>query len=180
MKNAKIIIAITLLTVFNILLLYINVKQQNQLERLQAQIKPSESQTTIMLDSGIRLSSDIKVPSGLSLLVFFTDRSCLSCLKYEAQKLNKFYSNYGEYTQVYLLSTYKSYLERFDIDFKYTMINPDKDILNKEFVFANPVALLVDSNGLVQRFYLAEAGNEAKSNQFYQQMSSLFQSIQHN
>lgn len=116
--------------------------------------------------------------AGLSLLVFITDYGCRSCMENEIRNLNTFYKKYEEYTRVYIMSSDKSNMKQFNITFPIKQIDPTGDILDNKFKFANPVALLVDANGMVHDIAIAESGRPEIRNQFYQRLASLFESIE--
>ncbi|MEX0780993.1 MAG: hypothetical protein WD037_14735 [Balneolales bacterium] len=184
MKNIiPYIIAILILSGFNISLLYINFDQQKNIDYLHSQIH-FEQGLEFQGYSSVFYNSKIVHPeielrdSGMSLLVFFTDRGCPSCLEYEIPNFAQFFNEHGQYTQAFLLSNNDSFTSRYEVNFPLNVISPTEGLLDTELDFDNPVAILTDSNGIIQHIYVAEVGNREKSDRFYERMTSLFQAVQ--
>src|SRR5690625_1941591 len=122
MKGEKLyhIIAIIILTGFNIFLLYANAEHQNRITYLSIQQdnfkeKLEYKERSNMLNNTKIIHPEVELPSsGISLLVFFTDRGCPSCLTYEIPNLYKFYKGHSQFTQIYLLSNSDSYASYFE------------------------------------------------------------------
>lgn len=170
MKNIKIITVVSLLLVFNVLLVYANLERQKAIDFLSSQsIIESNPQ---IIHPGITLTD-----SGLGLVVLFTDQSCPDCLKFEVPNLNEFYSENNTDFHVYIIGSNETLLERYQASFPYTHISPDEAVLDMEFEIVNPVAMVVDSEGMVQHIYESKIGEPEKSVRFYQRMRSLFRSF---
>lgn len=171
---------ITLLSGFNILLLYTNVNLQNQIKTLNLQIPSWASGKISALNIKIT-HHGVKLPDdGLSMVAFFSDQGCKSCIEHEVQNLNKIFRRYKKHIRVYLLSNNKSYLKRlFGATFPYAVMLPEEEpLFNTEFDVTNPVIVLTDSDKTLQHVYIAEKDKPQKSNQFYKSMRALFESLQ--
>lgn len=176
------LVVIIILAGFNIVLLFQINNLQNRVESLNSLVETQENQLSIVRQAqNIDTLSDdfLKLrDSGISLLVFFPTSSCSSCLIYEVRNFNNFYSKYQTRARAYLLGSDRSVLERAGAEFLFQSIAIKKFVLQTGINHTNPIALLVDSNGMVHDTYLAEVGNETKSTRFYQRMTSLFGSME--
>lgn len=173
MKKLAVGTVIISLLGFNILFLYQNISLRNQLTQFESGKYIKVSTLNIRITHPSVAFSD----NGMTVEAFFSDQGCRSCIEHEVQKLNSLFSHYREKIQVYLMSHNKSYLRRlFGATFPYEVISHRKSIFNVEFELTNPVIVLTDSNGTVRYFYMAEEGAKEKSNQFYQDMNSYFDS----
>jgi hypothetical protein len=172
------ILAISLLVIFNVFLLYNDVLQRKKISNLN-QIKNSMIKKKLIQDKfEIDNIKYQKSNSPLALYVFIPSTSCSTCLIYEIRNLKHFYKSFSTYTSIYVVGTDSSFLKRFSINFPYITINSIKQIFNKKIIFNDPIVLLLDSNNNIQELYIAQPGNETKSNHFYQRMTSLFSSLQ--
>ncbi|MEX0779013.1 MAG: hypothetical protein WD491_08990 [Balneolales bacterium] len=181
-KSYPYIIAILCVSIFNIFLLYTNADYRKHIEQLYSQVQFQEAleyQSYSSVVNNARIThSGIKLrDSGMSLLVFFTDRGCPSCIESEILNLQDFYNKHPQNIQAYLLSSNESFTSLYEVNFPLKVINPNETILDEELNFDNPVAILTDSNGMVQNIYVAEVGNKEKSSNFYKRMTSFFNSI---
>lgn len=181
-KINKSLVIIIILAGFNVILLFQKINLQNQVESLNSLVVTQKNQLSSInqLSNTEKLSDDfLKLPdSDISLLIFFPISSCSSCLIYEVRNFNNFYSDYETQAGAYLLGDDSSNLERSGTEFPFQSISIKKFVLQTGINHTNPIALLVDSNGMIHDTYLAEVGNETKSNRFYQRMTSLFQSVE--
>ncbi|MEX1268958.1 MAG: hypothetical protein WEA56_08150 [Balneolaceae bacterium] len=187
MKNSTILIGALML--FNLLLLYTNHIRQNKIDSLSSQVLLLEedrywnNKVDDIIGNASVIHNDINLPanSGISLVVFITDRGCTSCLSFETSNLNELYKNYSESLSVYLIgndeASLKGNLILYDAKFPTKYIKADQSILDIDFdFFSTVIALLIDGNGMIQDIYLSESGNPKKSKQFFQRMQSLFNS----
>ena len=180
--NISLIVIIIILVGFNVFLLSKDSNLENRVESLNSLVETQENQLSIMRQSqNIDTLSDdfLKLPgSDISLLVFFPTSSCSSCLIYEVQNFNNFYSKYQPRARAYVLGSDRSVLERSGAEFLFQTMAIKKFVMQTGINHTNPIALLVDSNGMVHDTYLAEVGNETKSNRFYERMRSLFETTE--
>lgn len=164
------------LIALNIFSLYFNLKRQHEVNQLAQRLEELESE---IVWGGVDVFAKITHPDiyltseGLTLVVLFTDKSCPSCLLYEVSYLNDFYSQHGAFVQVYYVSHEQPDLANYGADFPFNHISPNQSLLDTDFDLSNTVAILVDSQGVVQQVYRAEVGNQNKCRLFYQRMASL-------
>lgn len=176
-------IVIFVLLTCNVFLLYTNIDRQNEINAL-ATVQNVEPETT-MLSAGEILDQNTKIvhpevalpKTGVSLVVFFTIRSCSSCLEYEVPNLNSFYNQFPENTEAYLITGGKPFLEKYGATFDAKIISPADSVFNASIPVDNSVAAVVDSSGTVQSIYLSEVGNKPKSDRFYERMNTFFNSL---
>lgn len=177
MKSPKIIGIIFVLVVFNILLLYTNFKQQNQISTLTEKIRLSKFGRIVNGNAKI-INPEVRwSDTGVSLLIFFTDQGCEGCIENEVRNINSLTAKHNPYLRVYMLGENATYLKRYHPNFSFETIPTDIPILDTELSITNPVAVLVDSRGIVQSVHTAEVGNPGISNRFYHRMHSLFESL---
>lgn len=109
-------IVIFVLLACNIFLLYTNIDRQNEINALVA-AQNVEPETTITAGEILAQNTKVIHPevilpnTGVSLVVFFTIRSCSSCLEYEVPNLNTFYEQFSENTEAYLITGGKPFLK---------------------------------------------------------------------
>jgi len=177
MKNIKTIGVITILVAFNLVLLYLNTNLQNRIKNVELQANSWGFEKTG--DSVARLiHPQVQLPeTGLSLIVLITDEGCITCMENEVRNLNDFHEKFRDRLKVYSFSRDTSYFEQFPVYFTLELIDPDRPVLDNEFDFNNPVALVTDNNGMVQTIQVAEVGKAGKRNEFYKRMTSLFKSV---
>lgn len=178
MTNKTLVGIITIFVGLNVVLLYFNIDLQNKIENAAAESsswgfeQAGESTARIM-------HPEVSTPdSSLSLMVFLTDKGCMSCVENEVRNLNEFHKKFNEHLQVYILAPDTAYLEQLYVTFPVKPINPEEAVLDREFNFMNPVALVTDANGMVQMINVSEVGKPGKQNSFYERTSSLFQSVE--
>lgn len=176
-QKFTIIALLVILSVFDILLLYGNYNKKEQIKDLRSIIKSIRN--TSLVQENISISnSNIEWPdSELALVILLPEQSCSSCIRSEIYYVENFIDKYDEFARVYSISNKKNYLERFDVNFSYKNISFSESIFNTEIRFSNPIAILVDSTGMVQIFHQAEIGNSEKSHNFYTRIASLFSSL---
>jgi hypothetical protein len=181
-EKGGLIVAIGILIVLNIWLLFNNHQKDEKIEELYLTSSQTKWRYETVDSTLLHISNDeITVGNtSLSLIVFFSDQGCQSCIKDEVNLLNEKHSSYEDLTKVYLLSKKApTYLSRmFGATFDYQVIDPKEAVFDIDFEFVNPVAVLTDSTGLVHRIHKAEVGNKKKSEEFYKQMFELFDDMQ--
>lgn len=177
MENKKIIAVIALLVGLNVLLLYLNMDLQTKVEDME--IENASWGFEQAGESTARIShSAVSTPdSSLSLMVFLTDKGCMSCVENEVRNLNEFHKKFNNHLQVYIIAPDTTYLEQLYVTFPVKPIDRDEAVLDREFNFMNPGALVTDANGMVQAINVSEVGKPGKQNRFYERMASLFQSV---
>jgi len=190
MKNRPLLLyASGLLLFLNLWLLYTNMERQEQIEFLNAEVQKlnleNEQSTKSWSFEAVGENPARLIHPGVpqaeqsvSLSVFFTDKGCSYCVEYEVQIINKLYEKYKNKLRIYLLSHNDTFLKRlYDAEFPYKNIDPEKKLLDNDFDFSNPIALVTDENRLVQLIHIAEQDNEEKSHLFYTRISSLLESL---
>ena len=178
MKKSELAAITGVLIVLNIWLLY----SINQKDRVIEELGNSRNLNNWKfetVDSTLFKISHYEVELGeasLKLIVFFSDQGCQSCIEDEVNFLNKFNAEHTSILNVYLLSAKApTYLSRmFEASFDYKVIDPRINVFDVDFEFVNPIAVLVDSLGLVHRLHKAEVANSGKSEEFYKQMRKYF------
>lgn len=93
MTNKTLVGIITIFVGLNVVLLYFNIDLQNKIENAAAESsswgfeQAGESTARIM-------HPEVSTPdSSLSLMVFLTDKGCMSCVENEVRNLNEFHKN---------------------------------------------------------------------------------------
>lgn len=111
----------------------------------------------------------------LTYSIIFTDNGCRDCVENEVKNINELYSKYKNKFSVYLMSNNNNYLTRlYGADFSYKNIDPSRKIINNDFIFSNPIAIISNPNNNVLYIHVAEKDDDSKSNLFYSQLDSLF------
>ena len=178
MKKVESKIVILILVLLNLWLLYNNNHKNKVIEELGVKIGKAEWGYENTDNVLLYLShEEVQTPSDeVNLVVFFSDQGCQSCIKDEVSFLNTFNEKSPHRFEAYLLTQKApTYLSRmFDANFEYKVINPLLNVFDSDFEFVNPIAVLVDSTGLVHRIHKAEVGNNRKSEEFYDQMREFF------
>lgn len=178
MKKGELVAITGVLIVLNILLLY-SINQKDRIieelgnRRILNNWKFETTDNTLLYIS----HHEVKLGEApLKLIVFFSDQGCQSCIEDEVELLNLINDEYPGSFNVYLLSTKApTYLSRmFEANFDYKVIDPRINVFDGDFEFVNPIAVLVDSLGLVHRLHKAEVANSSKSEEFYRQMRKFF------
>jgi len=110
------------------------------------------------------------------LVIIFSDQGCQSCIEDEVAILNELDRTLPSSFNAYLLTNRApTYLTRlFRAKFEYHLLDPETTLFEPEISVVEPVAVLIDSTGLVRRVHKAEIGNKEKSIQFYDQMKHFF------
>ncbi|MEO1023647.1 MAG: hypothetical protein AAFW89_13970 [Bacteroidota bacterium] len=178
MKKTELTAIIFVLVVLNGWLLYNNHQKNRLIDELSSTNRPVSWELETVDRTKVYLSNkEVEIPDRpISLLVFFSDQGCQSCMEDEVRFLNAFREENNNAFKVYLQTQRApTYLTRmFGADFEYTVIDPQQNIFNVDFELVNPISVLVDSTGLVHRMHKAEVGNSEKSEVFYHQMKTLF------
>ncbi len=178
MKKQIFVIGLILLTGLNIVLLFTTNNLYNRLEAVHEQSLKWGFEHIGAGNAHLIYPSVEVSDSGLSLQIFLTDKGCTSCVINEIRNLNILSKHYRKFMDVYFKGSNSNYLESFYIQFSIEPISEEKKILDNAFRFYNPVALLIDENGMVHRVHMAEPGNPAKTNRFYERIASLFKSLE--
>lgn len=179
---------VVILTLLNVWLLYANNARQIEMENLirsknETSLSNSDPENWGFEQAGNETAKivhpEVELPEkDLSMSVFFTDSGCGYCVDHEVALLNDFYNKFESEFNVYLLSHNESFLERLHgAEFPYSVIDPEKKLVDHDFDFSNPVAIISDSNGIVQIIHIAEKDNKEKSNHFYTRVGSLLLSL---
>lgn len=189
MKSKELVIVTLILLGFNIWLLYTNDKRQEQIDLLNSQIQSLNTVTKAnSTDWGIEQEGNTIAriihpevhlnTEGTTLSIYFTDQGCSFCIENEVENLNKLWKKYPQKIKIFLMSYNKFFLKRlYGAVFSYKVIAPEEKLLDNNFSFANPIAILSDENNIVQLLHIAEKDNEVKSDKFYQRMNSLLESL---
>ncbi|RNC79531.1 MAG: hypothetical protein ED557_13470 [Balneola sp.] len=181
MKKLESTILIGILIVLNVWLLYNNQQKNLIIEELHENSNSSSWNVETLDSTLIHIVNDrVLIPQNeIQLKVFFSDQGCQTCIQDEVNLLNEVYNLHPKKFNAYLITQKApTYLTRmFGASFKYELISPEKDIFDVRYEFVNPIAVLVDSTGLVHRVHKAEVANKDKSEQFYNQVKNLFEEL---
>ncbi len=177
-KKGELVIITGVMIVLNIWLLY-SINQKNRVIEEFENRKDLNNWKFETVDSTLLYLShhDVVLSNDpLRLNVFFSDQGCQSCIEDEVNLINKFNAEHPNLLNVYLLTAKApTYLSRmFEANFDYKVIDPRINVFDGDFEFVNPIAVLVDSLGLVHRLHKAEVANSSKSEEFYRQMRKFF------
>ena len=171
------IIISAILIVLNIFLLYSNVDRQNQIDLLKSGFSNQDRTGEILNATTISHSGVELTPRKISLLVFFPDISCSSCMEYEVRNLNSMYKKFYSHIQVYVIGRDSTLLDRYGSEFPVSLIHSSESVFDADIQFVNPFVVLTDPEGNLHTFYLSEADNYEKSNRFWQRMEVFFKAI---
>ncbi len=177
-KNIYYFAILFLLSLLNLFLLYTNVERQNAINALNSQLIYYEDYVHRNEAEFSIINEALQFPDkNLFLITLFTDRGCASCLNYEIPNAETFSSAFNDRHRVFLVSDDDIFLKHRGVGFAYSVFDTYDHILNTEFTFSGTAAFLVDGNGVIHDVYIAEIGNQEKSDQFYSRMHSLFNSV---
>lgn len=178
MNNKKIIGVIIVLICLNIFLLYLNMDLQTQVENITKESTSWEFEDVGKSMARITHTDVSDSSDSLFLMIFLTDKGCMSSVVNEIRNINEFQKKFKNNLQVYVMAEDTSYFEQFYISFPIKQISSKESLLNHEFDFVNPVAMVVDGNGIIHEISMSEVGEPQKRNLFYSRMNSLFESIE--
>ncbi|MTI89413.1 MAG: hypothetical protein FH748_15760 [Balneolaceae bacterium] len=112
---------------------------------------------------------------GVTLLVFFTETGCSSCINNELKNINEYFGTFPKYIKFFYIGSieeqqYKYYNKRLPIE----ALDINKNLLNGYVRLSNPVAMLVDPSGNIFELHKADTINHKLSNRFYKRIASFF------
>lgn len=176
----SVLILIVFLTALNLWSLAVNFELKNRVSKCR-QFNEINSSGSIWgfenagIENAYLVHPDVYTSRDqLNLLFFFTDLGCSYCIEHEVELLNKLYERHGNRFDVYLFSKNKSFLKRlYNAKFPYKTIMSQDKVLDNEFTFNNPVAIVTDSNGMVQIIHIADKDDKKRSEIFYKRINSL-------
>jgi len=173
-------VILLLMVGFNVWLLYSKYNLNSKVKNLEALNTHKYPQKSIANKSITFLGSlDSKNP--VTMLAFFTDKGCMSCVLSEINMLNEWHQKFPESLQVYYTGKSKNYLDKYGAKFSYQNINNPEKLFDSSIVFGNPVVLVVDSGGTVQSIHtndLSREGSDRRRAIFYRRVISLFTAIE--
>lgn len=120
---------------------------------------------------------DKKIIPPFQIIVYIYESGCISCNKYVVKKVNDLYKKYREYVSVIVVGGSKNYLSKIGASFSYEITDEKQSVLNIENEEYNPISMVIDRNGFIQKIHCVKYDSYEKSDIYFTMIDSFFDSF---